>query len=199
MTTFDDVMATYRGSDGDATRALYARLEQFAPRGTVAVNLLRAAKASERAKVYRGGERGRGSYRGMAYGKKDWALGELCRALTAGPDVVPSWGWAADPATIGFEQVLYIDLPGAGQVSFHTSYRKDGPDYAGRWDGVRHAAARRICLWAAAVLDGREVSTSEGGDDHGVPAGTEGAAADSVAEGEGREVRAEGRQEALDL
>lgn len=159
--TFDAIMAVYKGSDAEATKALYARLLTFAPRGVVAVNLMRTCKASERAKVYRGGARGRGSYRSMAYEKKDWSIGELCCALRDNPDVAQSWGWGFDKKAIGFEHVLYVDLPGVGQVSFHTEHRRDGPDYAGTWDGARGTAPTRICMWVEAVLDGRE-ATNQG-------------------------------------
>lgn len=153
--TYDEILAVYTGSDGNATIALYENLLNMAPRGPIAMNLMRTCKASERAKVYR-----RGRYRHMAYDKKDWSIGELCRALRdADLDIV--WGWGLDPKAVGFENVIYIEIPGAGQVSFHTSYRADGPDYAGQWDGIRGAAARRICRWVEAVLDGREVTNEE--------------------------------------
>lgn len=186
---FEQILAVYDGSDGEATKALYARLLEFAPRGLVAVRLLQASKASARAKAYRG------KWVRVAYDKKDWAISELCRALVAEPDVVPSWGWARDPKAIGFEDVLYVDIPGAGQVSFHTSYRKDGPDYAGAWDGVRNVASRRICRWAEAVFDGREVFNREGGDHDGLSTGTEGA----TAEGATRTEAVVEEQKALDL
>lgn len=188
--TLDDILAIYNGSSGAATRGLYAQLEAFAPRGPIAVKLLQACKASERAKKYTR------RFAAAAYDKKDWAISELCRALVAEPDVVPSWGWGFDAKAIGFEHVLYIDVPGAGQVSFHTSYRKDGPDYAGGWDGIKAVAARRICRWTEAVLNGREVLTSEGGEHDGVSTRTEGAAT----EGAPREqAQPEERQEAFDL
>lgn len=156
-----DIVAVYHGSDADRTRALYALLETFAPRGPVAVKLLQACKASERAKMY-----SRSRWRHAAYDKKDWAIGELCRSLVASADELGiAWGWARDPKSVGFEDVIYIDVPGCGQVSFHTSYRRDGPDYAGSWDGVRGGAPDRICRWAEAVLAGRE-ATSEG-EQHG--------------------------------
>jgi hypothetical protein len=47
--------------------------------------------------------------------------------------------------------VLYVELP-TGQVSFHTGYREDGPDYGREWDGVKGASAGRVCQWAAQLL-----------------------------------------------
>lgn len=62
-------LEVFNGSEGAITRAYYAALEQRGAAGIVAVNLFRAQKCSTRAKKYRGGIRGVGSYRGMAYDK----------------------------------------------------------------------------------------------------------------------------------
>ncbi|MHB8272027.1 hypothetical protein [Bradyrhizobium sp.] len=192
--TFDDIMAVYLGSDGQRTKAMYARLAEFAPRGSIAVKLLQACKASERAKLYRGSR-----YRHAAYDKKDWALAELCRTLLSEHGIIPSWGWGFDPKAIGFEHVLYVDIPGAGQISFHTSYRRDGHDYAGAWDGMRGTAPTRICRWAEAIFDGREVLTSEG-DDHGPRhSRSEASAAPRVGEEQAGTPESTPRQEAFDI
>ena len=152
-----DVVRIYLGSDGEATRALYAELEQLGPAGPIAVNLLRAAKTSERAKRYRG----RG-YRGAAYDTKGWSIGNLCELLPGLAPVcgIPGWGWAVDPDQARHRFVLYVDLP-TGQVSFHSEHRGHGPDYAGAWDGARGLQADRVVRWAAALL---ENSTDHGAD-----------------------------------
>ena len=121
--------------------------------GEIAVNLFRSHKNSARAKVYRGGIRGKGSYKGMAYDRKQWALDNLVKilvdhALAAGL----TWGWAIDEAQEYHRWVLYVDLP-TGQVSFHTALRGVGPAYTGKWDGVREAGAGRICRWIAGLLE----------------------------------------------
>ena len=142
------VISVYRGSDGDATKALYARLEALGPLGFIAVNLFRAQKASERAKVYRGG-----GYRGMAYDRKQWALDNLCRALTEhAADQGIAWGWGEDPAQPVHKHVLYVDLP-TGQVSFHAPSRGEGPDYPRAWDGVPGQSPDRIIRFVARLLD----------------------------------------------
>jgi hypothetical protein len=142
-----EILAVYKGSDGDATKALYARLEQLGPVGIVACNLFRAAKNSERAKVYRG----RG-HRGAAYDRKDWAIGNLAEALGAHAEGLGLvWGWGLDTAQPFHKDVLYVDLP-TGQVSFHTSGRRDGPDYPGAWDEMQGQSAGRICSFVARVL-----------------------------------------------
>ncbi len=146
-----EVFAIYNGSNGDATKALYAKLEAIGPRGIIAMNVFRAAKASERAKKYRGGNGG-GSYRAQAYQKKQWSMDNLCRILVAEADAIGvRFGWGFDSVTIGFEHVLYVDLP-TGQISFHTERRGDGPDYPDKWDGVRRAGPDRICRYVSHVL-----------------------------------------------
>ena len=191
----DEIMAVYDGSNGDATKSLYERLQGFAPRGVVALNLFRACKASSRAKVYRGRPgRSQPSYKAMAYEKKAWSIALLVDALRDHPGVIESWGWGYDAKSVGFEHVLYVDVPGCGQVSFHSDYRRDGPEYDGKWDGVQHQAPKRICRWIEAVLAGREVISEGERNVEGV--GTEGAPGAGAARGPGSD---EGVQEALDL
>lgn len=149
-----DVLRIYQGSDGEATKAFYGRLEQLGPRGVIALNLFRACKNSERAKQYRGGMRGRGSYRSMAYDRKQWAIDNLCKVLAE--HAFNNFGWGIDEVLRErgdpHHHVLYVDLP-TGQVSFHTAPRGEGPDYGGEWDGVRGSSADRICRFCARLLE----------------------------------------------
>jgi hypothetical protein len=149
MTTLVEVWKIFEGSDGDATRALYGRLEGHGPIGKVAVNLFRACKTSQRAKAYRG----------AAYDTKQWSMDQLCGLLLdhAAAIGVDAWGWREDPEQPVHRQVLYIDLP-TGQVSFHTGQRLAGPDYPGSWDGIKGQQEHRILRWVAGVLDGRAVA-----------------------------------------
>jgi hypothetical protein len=147
--TLADVIRVYQGSNGDATQALYARLAALGPIGDVAVNLFRAQKSSERAKVYRGG-----GYRGKAYDRKQWSMDNLCAALTEhAPALGVTWGWGLDKGTPVYEHVLYVDLP-TGQVSFHTATRGIGPNYPGEWDGVPGHSPDRILRWCGRLLEG---------------------------------------------
>ena len=147
-----DVIRIYRGSDGEATKALYARLEALGELGRIAVNLFRAQKASERAKVYRGGERGKGSYRGLAYERKQWSIDNLCDALASCAAAAGiRWGWGEDPEQPVHRHVLYVDLP-TGQVSFHAASRGQGPDYPVAWDGVPGQSADRVLRWCGRLL-----------------------------------------------
>ena len=144
------VSKVYEGSNGDATKALYEELTALGPVGFIATNLFRAAKNSERAKVYRGG-----GYRGMAYERKQWAMDNLARALTQHAAACGlAWGWGTDDQQSFHKVVLYVDLP-CGQVSYHTETRGEGPDYPGKWDGQRGMSAARVCRFAADVLERR--------------------------------------------
>lgn len=158
----------YEGSDGEATKALYAELARRGPVGIVAVNLFRASKCSERAKRYRGGIPGQGSYKDMAYRRKQWSLENLDTALAQHAEGLGvRWGWKLDPEQPWHKWVLYIDLPGIGQVSFHTDRRGAGPGYAGEWDGVRGASPDRILRWITTLEDGPAgCVTSHAGPNH---------------------------------
>lgn len=146
----------YEGSDGDATKAMYGELQKRGPIGAVAMNLFRASKCSARAKVYRGGN-SKGRYRAQAYERKQWSMDNLCAILLENAEALGiRWGWKQDPDQEFHDWVLYVDLPGVGQVSFHTSGRGKGPDYAGEWDRTREAAARIIAFTAAVLSQAQE-------------------------------------------
>lgn len=143
-----EVMKIYAGSDASATVALYTRLELLGISGKMAMNLFRAQKCSERAKVYRGSN-ARGSYRQQAYDRKTWSMEQLCIILSEQSEL--SWGWKEDGGQEFHKWVLYVDLP-TGQVSFHTGTRGNGPDYAGEWDKSLHTSPSRIIRFCAEVL-----------------------------------------------
>ena len=112
---FDSIRPALR-ADVVVSRALYARLEGHGPIGQVAMNLFRACKTSQRAKVYRGRR-----YRGAAYDTKQYSMDLLCAHLVDHAPTIglSSWGWREDSDQPVHRQVLYIDLP-TGQISFHT-------------------------------------------------------------------------------
>lgn len=154
MRDLASILSIYEGSNGDATKALYAELEQRGPLGIVALNLFRANKNSARAKVYRGGIRGKGSFKSMAYERKQWAIDNLVSVLTQHAEALGiTWGWGVDEKQEYHRHVLYVEAP-TGQISFHVRDRGDGPDYAAGWDGVRGASPQRACSLAARVLEG---------------------------------------------
>lgn len=137
--------AIYAGSDGDATTALYERLATMGDRGTIALNLFRACKCSERAKGYRG------RHKGSAYGRKQWSIDQLVAVLERQNAI--TWGWAEDPAQAFHRWVIYVDIP-TGQVSFHTQNRGPGPAYVGEWDRQHGSGPSRIVAWTQSILDG---------------------------------------------
>lgn len=147
------ILRVYQGSNGDATKALYAALEEKGAMGIIAMNLFRATKCSERAKEYRGAR-----YRGAAYDRKQWSIDNLCAALEANAATTAmSWGWGIDSEQPVHSHVLYIDLP-TGQVSFHSGARGSGPDYPGSWDGIRERGVDRICRWIARLFKSEPAS-----------------------------------------
>lgn len=152
MTALASVLRVYTGSDGEATKSLYAQLEALGPLGVIAMNVFRATKCSERAKAYRGG-----GHRSAAYERKQWSMDNLCEALTASAEGAGiTWGWGVDEEQPFHRHVLYVDLP-TGQVSFHTHERGSGPEYLGKWDGMRGHAADRICRWVGRLLAAEQV------------------------------------------
>lgn len=143
------VRAVYEGSDGALTRRLCTELLKLGPAGRVAWLLFRAQKASRRAKKY-----GRTSYRGLAYARKGESLRELSATLSSSAIALGiSYGWGRDE---GCENpwVLYVELPGFGQVSFHSPERYDGPDHPEGWDGHR-ASEERIINFCQQVLESK--------------------------------------------
>lgn len=188
-----EVADVYNGRDGDRTKALYARLFELGRAGAIAVNLLRVSKNSKGGKTSRYSGRGRAA----AYETKDWAIGELCRALVAGADELGiEWGWWFDAKAIGFEHVLYVELPCFGQVSFHTYARRDGHDYGKAWDGVRDVSHLRIIGWVQFILNGGGVDVAGDQDRQGIPSPR---AEVPEVRGEGPGIEAEGNQQAFDF
>lgn len=140
-----DSLTVFEGSDGKLTMQYYAELMQRGPIGEVAMNLFRAQKCSERAKVYRGGLRGKGKFKDLAYERKTWSMDNLCKILAARAEELGiTYGWKQDRNVLFNQQsswVLYIDIP-TGQVSFHSPSRGKGPAYESDWDGIGNSRNR---------------------------------------------------------
>ena len=141
----------YHGSDAAATRRLHRKLESFGHEGRIAAELLRAQKASARAKKYGFARPSRGatSYREHSYDRKADRIVGICALLTEDSCKL-RWGWGHDTACGQAAWVLYVDLPN-GQVSFHSERRHQGPDYPGEWDGM-HASEERIIAYCDSLL-----------------------------------------------
>jgi hypothetical protein len=151
-----DARTVFEGSDGEVTRAYYAALARRGPAGEIALNLFRAQKCSARAKVYRGGVRGVGSFARMAYQTKAWSMSIVCKTLETHHERLRiPFGWKQDASVLFGERVswvLYVDIP-RGQVSFHSPDRLSARDYAGEWDGTRKSE-ERILAFCDEVLRG---------------------------------------------
>lgn len=155
------VREIYEGSDASATKTLYKELSYRGPLGCVVMNLLRTQKASKRAKLYRGGLPGEGSFRAMAYAKKQWSMEQLCDILlNHAAALMIVWGWREDVGQEFHNWVLYVDLPGFGQVSFHTARRGKGPQYDKEWDRQR-LSEERILSFADSVYLNRMTVTAD--------------------------------------
>lgn len=143
-------LEVFTQNEGKVTQAYYADMNTRGPHGQLAVALFRAQKRSTAAKKYRGGR-----YRSAAYEVKNYSIGEICRILTAYPELNMLWGWKSDAAMTErgdpHDQVLYVTLP-QGQCSFHSSQRLAGPDYPGDWDGKKESA-ERIMAYCDAVAN----------------------------------------------
>ncbi|MFA5299082.1 MAG: hypothetical protein WC389_12820 [Lutibacter sp.] len=146
-------MQVYQGSDGSQTRGLYKELEKHGAIGIIAMNLFRAQKCSTRTKKYHGGISGLGSYRDLAYDRKQYSMDELCKALKENAEKLNiKWGWKVDPKQEYHKHCLYVTLP-QGQVSFHSDKRGIGEDFQGDWDG-KNASEIRIIKFVDSVLSG---------------------------------------------
>lgn len=147
--TLGEIMAVYLGDDGEATKRLYMRLHEYGAAGFIAVNLFRALKCSERAKLYRGH-----AYKSAAYDRKQWSINNLAKALqTHATSLGIVWGWREDHEQRKHNQAIYIDLPDIGQVSFHTAHRSDGPEHPTGWSGERGQGPTRVCRYVERVLN----------------------------------------------
>lgn len=141
MTTFE----IFHGSDGEVTKALYARLEALGPAGFIALNLFRACKCSVRAKMYRR------KFKGDAYDRKNWSLRNLDGALAQHAAALGiGWGWKRDPAQAFHCWVLYAELP-TGQCSFHAEARMSAQDFAGEWSRLGNGP-QVIVAWCDRLL-----------------------------------------------
>lgn len=140
----------FEGSNATLTRRYYAALEACGPLGHIAACLMRACKASTRAKRYHGRVNGSGPrFRDLAYDTKQRSLIELATALAH--DGTLLYGWRRDPGESLNAWVLYVELVPEGQVSFHSPMRGAGPEYTAPWDGT-HTSTERILALCDRVL-----------------------------------------------
>jgi len=139
----------FDGSDGDATKAYYAKLNAIGPLGKVATAVFRAQKCSLRAKAYN-----KRAWKNDAYSRKQWSVDELEKILRLHQDELKiNYGWKQDPNVLfdgGPSWVFYVDLP-TGQVSFHCPNKGYGLTYSGEWDGIKGASTGRVLAFCDSV------------------------------------------------
>lgn len=121
---------------------------------------LRAANGRRFCDYYDGSRYARSNYRRSRearandYWNKWLAIQTACHEAE---ECSITWGWGEDPDVAQAPHVLYFDLP-TGQVSFHSSVRALGPDYAGEWDGVPDMADARIEAAISQAIEGANPS-----------------------------------------
>ena len=122
----------FKTTKADETVAYQNELILRGELGQIAFGLFRAQKRSTKAKSYRGAMR-RNSYDG-----KGEALQYLDAALTLwDAEFGINWGWKKDPKQEYHNQVLYVELPGHGQCSFHSSAAAGPKQFGGEWDSSK--------------------------------------------------------------
>lgn len=139
---FDSVTSAevaFDASDASLTIGYQDALLQRGAIGQVAFGLFRAQKRSAKAKKYRR------SNRRNAYDSKNDAIKYVDAALTLSKDVdyIEGWGWQYDPATIGYENVLYVQTC-FGQCSYHCAQKFS--DKVFRWEWDTNSSSRQTVL-----------------------------------------------------
>jgi len=123
----------YHGRNAADTRKLQSDLRKAGPRGKIAAEVFRAARASSKANRFINGgiKRSKGgydSYSDLDFQKKTEALKKLSELLEVDACGL-NWGWLEDEEAIAAPFLLLVDLP-VGQVVFHCTDRFAGPDYS---------------------------------------------------------------------
>lgn len=102
------------------------------------------------AKRYFGGDCGGYTYAEMNYMKKSECIETLI-------EISKSQGWVfgVQPFdAIQTTHIIYFDIPGVGQVSWHYSPREPLPVYPGQWDGQEGSTLPKLAAAVSALLTG---------------------------------------------
>jgi len=99
------------------------------------------------AKRYFGGDCGGYTYAEINYMKKAEGIEELIEvARTEG------WVFGLQPSEQYTTHIIYFEIPGVGQVSWHYSPQEPLPVYAGQWDGKKGSTLPKLEIAIASVL-----------------------------------------------
>lgn len=100
------------------------------------------------AKRYAGGDCGGYTYAEIQHLKK----GENIEALI-GICKSQVWEFGVQPSGVfSPTHILYFDIPGVGQLSWHYSPKEPLPVYTGQWDGQEESTLRKLEVAVSAVL-----------------------------------------------
>ena len=56
----------------------------------------------------------------------------------------------------GVQWIVYFELPGCEQISFHANLDCECPDYAGQWDGKQHSTLNKLEAAITELLKGND-------------------------------------------
>ena len=119
-----------------------AKVDEYARAIRIALEI---EDANLTAKRYFGGDCGGRTYADINYERK-------CASIVALMAIAQTEGWmfGVQPSDVGnTTHIIYFEIPGAGQVSWHYSPNEVLPVYPGRWDGK---AGSTLAKLEAAVL-----------------------------------------------
>jgi hypothetical protein len=99
------------------------------------------------AKRYFGGDCGGYTYAEIHYLRKS----ENIEALI---EISKSHGWTfgVKPSEVYTTHIIYFDIPGVGQLSWHYSPQKPLPAYSGQWDGMEGSTLPKLEAAISALL-----------------------------------------------
>lgn len=147
MYRYDNLISSLEDSResfcGLGTRKVKLLLNKLAKAGDSIAKLFRTALELQdvniTAKIYFG------EWRDHYYQRKEELIRELVDLCKTTPNVKYGYKNEVGPCT---KQIIYFDLPGCGQISYHcnlTSSQKESiPLYAGQWDGEVDTAMEKL-------------------------------------------------------
>ena len=133
---------------GIGTRKAKVRLNKLAKEGIPMAKILRLALEIQDVNIL--AKKSSYFYKGKIYRKKEamlYQLADICQE----EGVVYGVQKTSNHMT---SYVLYFDLPGAGQISFHTNViSKNWPVYQGEWDGRQNSTLGKLERAIGALLE----------------------------------------------
>jgi hypothetical protein len=136
---------------GIGTRKAKMRLNKLAKSDVYARALRMALEiedANLTAKRYFGGDCGGYTYAQINYFKKAEHI-----ELLIGIAKAEGWSYGVHPSDVlDTTHIIYFEIPGVGQVSWHYSPKELLPVYAGKWDGLARSTLPKLEAATSALL-----------------------------------------------